>query len=217
MVAPDSVAVKVAPLPYSRRFAGSVTVAPSAAVDARDRTIDRIVGSGVMGTGPMLDRLGRSLTRALPGDEKPSTGVREQTITFDLLIRILTNQFREWLPTGWTIYGSARSGGFRLKVPDSRSEEDYRIDMDWIVSSDQPGRQRLLEVAHAALTSLQRAISETTHTNWPAATAAEPLPEPHAEIGGDAINPTLRLWYGPAHAPILELKPRLLLNSVLHS
>jgi hypothetical protein len=40
--------------------------------------------------------------------------------------------------------------------------------------------------------------------------------QPHAEIAGDTINPRLRLWYGPSEAPVLELKPRILLNSVLH-
>lgn len=185
-----------------------------AALDVRDRTIDRVISFGTGGGGPFLDRLGRSVARALPGDETPSNGARHETIAFDQLIRILTDEFREWLPVGWTIYGSARGDGFLLRVPDSQSEADYRIEIGWIVRSDRPARQRLLEVTHAALASLQRAICETTQTNWPAPTA--PLPEPHAEIGGDDVNPTLRLWYGPATAPVLELAPRLLLNSVLH-
>jgi hypothetical protein len=187
-----------------------------AVLDARDRTIDRLIGLGTVGGGPVLDRLGRSLARALPGDETPSNGARQETIAFHLLIRILTDQFREWLPAGWTILGSARLDGFLLRIPDSRSEADYRIEMGWIVRSDRPGRQRLVEVTHAALASLQHAVCETTHTNWPAATATAVPPEPHAEIGGDDVNPTLRLWYGPGSAPILELAPRLLLNSVLH-
>ena len=45
-----------------------------ATLDARDRAIDRIVGSGVMGSGPVHDRLARTLTRALPGDEHPTGG-----------------------------------------------------------------------------------------------------------------------------------------------
>lgn len=182
-------------------------------LDVRDRTIDKVITFGT-GGGPVLDRLGRSLTRALPGDETPSNGARQEAIAFDHLIRILTDQFRAWLPAGWTIYGSARANGLLLRVPDSQSEADYRIEIGWIVRSDQAGRKRLLEVTHAALAALQRAVCETTQTNWPAAT--EPLPEPHAEISGDDVNPTLRLWYGPATEPILELAPRLLLNSVLH-
>ena len=136
---------------------------------------------------------------------------------FDLLIRTLTDQFRSWLPPGWTIYGSGRSDGFHLRVPDSRSEEDYRIDMGWIVRSELPARRRLLDVTHAALTSLQRAVSETTHTSWPAANLTDPPPEPHTAIGGDEINPTLQVWFGDEHAPILELAPPLLLNRVLHA
>lgn len=31
----------------------------------------------------------------------------------------------------------------------------------------------------------------------------------------DSVNPTLRLWYGSPDAPILELKPRIPLTSVL--
>ena len=188
-----------------------------ATLDAGDRTVERIIGRGAMGTGPVLGRLGRSLADALPGDETPASGVREEAIVFDLLIRTLTDQFRSWLPPGWTIYGSGRSDGFHLRVPDSRSEEDYRIDMGWIVRSELPARRRLLDVTHAALTSLQRAVSETTHTSWPAANLTDPPPEPHTAIGGDEINPTLQVWFGDEHAPILELAPPLLLNRVLHA
>ena len=186
-----------------------------ATLDAADRTVERIVGSGAMGTGPVLGRLGRSLTDAIPGHETPASEVRDEAIVFDLLIRILTNAFRAWLPPGWTIYGSGRTDGFHLRVPDSRSEEDYRIDMGWIISSDLPARRRLLDVSHAALTSLQRAVSETTHTSWPAANRTDPPPEPHTAIGGDELNPTLRVWFGDEHAPILKLAPPLLLNRVL--
>ena len=199
---------------YARIGTGHLLLAT---LDAGDRTVDRILGGGAMGTGPVLGRLGRSLAGALPGDEAAANGGREEAIAFDLLIRILTDQFRTWLPSGWTIHGSARVDGFYLTGPDSRSEEDYRIDMGWIVGSPQPGRQRLLEVTQAALTALQRAVCETTHTNWPAVTLTDPRPEPHAEIGGDAINPTLRVWYGDERAPILELAPPLLLNSVLQA
>ena len=188
-----------------------------ATIDAEDRTIERIVGSGVMGSGPVHDRLARSVIRALPGDEQ-STGRIDGggVIVFDLLIRILLAWFREHLPPRWTIWGSARSGGFRLRVPDSRSEEDFAIDMSWIVSSDQPGRERLLKVTHAALASLQSAVATTTATPWPAHGPVGDLPEPHADIAGDSVNPTLRLWYGPSDAPVLELAPRMLLNMILY-
>lgn len=91
-----------------------------------------------MGSEPVLDRLGRSLFRALPGNEQPPNRVREQAIAFDVLIRTLTNQFREWLPRGWWLCGSPRAGGFCLRVPDSHSEEDYPIDLAWIVASPSP-------------------------------------------------------------------------------
>jgi hypothetical protein len=143
-------------------------------------------------------------------------GRARETIVFDLLIRILTIEFRTWLPPGWTIYGSARSDGFSLSVPDSRSEEGYRIHMGWIVGSAQSGRRRVLDVTEHALTSLQRAVAETTQTDWPAETVTGTAPEPHAEIGGDDINPTLLLWYGSMDAPILALKRPILLNMVLH-
>jgi hypothetical protein len=186
-----------------------------ATLDARDHTVGRIIGSGTMGSVPLLGRLGRSLARALPGDEQPANGVRPEAIVFDMLIRILTIEFRAWLPPGWTIFGSGRADGFRLNVPDSQSEEDYRIDMGWIVGSAQPGRRRVLEVTRHVLTCLQRAVAETTHANWPADTATGTPPEPHADIGGDDINPTLLLWYGPKDAPILTLKRPILLNMVL--
>jgi hypothetical protein len=188
-----------------------------ATLDAEDRTIERIIGSGVMGSGPVNDRLARSITRALPGEEQIIDRVDDGgVITFDLLIRVLTNWFRSHLPAGWEIHGSGRSGGFRLRVPDSRSEEDVAIDMSWIVTSDRAGRERLLDVAHNALSSLQTAVVTATATAWPAHGSLDELPEPHVAIAGDSVNPTLRLWYGPPDAPVLELTPPFLLNMILH-
>jgi hypothetical protein len=187
-----------------------------ATLDARDRASDSIVGSGVMGSGPVLDRLSRTLTRALPGGEHLTGEVDGGgVISFDLLIRLLADWFREQLPAGWVIHASGRSGGFRLRVPNSRSEEDYAIDIGWIVTSDRSGRDRLLEVTRTALAELQTAVVETASTSWPARESDVDLPEPHAEIAGDTINPILRLWYGPPQAPVIELQPPILLNMVL--
>jgi hypothetical protein len=188
-----------------------------ATLDARDPAVDRIVGSGVMGSGPVHDRLARTLTRALPGAEQP-TGMVDGggVISFDLLIRMLANWFREQLPAGWVIQGSGRSGGFRLRIPGSSSEADYAIDMGWIVTSEQSGRDRVLEVTRAALAELQVAVVQTTSSSWPSRVSEVDLPEPHAEIAGDTVNPILRLWYGPSGAPVIELEPRILLNMVLY-
>jgi hypothetical protein len=188
-----------------------------ATLDAEDPTIKRIVGSGVMGSGPVHDGLARALTRALPGEEQYIGRVDDGgVISFDLLIRLLANWFRGQLPPGWNIRGSGRSGGFRLQVPDSQSEEDFAIDMSWIVTSDQPGRERLLAVTHSALSSLQAAVATATTTTWPTGGAVHRLPEPHAEIAGDTVNPLLRLWYGPPDGPVLELNPPILVNMVLY-
>jgi hypothetical protein len=184
-----------------------------ATLDAHDRAVDRIVGSGVMGSGPVNDRVARALTRALPGDEHVTGSVTGGgVISFDVLIRILTQWFGEVLPPGWSIHGRGRSDGVRLCVPDSRSEEDYAVHMGWIVASDRPGRERLIEVTQAALTDFQNAIIQTTSGNWPSQDDDGPPPEPHAGIVGDNV----RLWYGPSRAPVIEVKPRILLNSVLH-
>jgi hypothetical protein len=187
-----------------------------ASLDAQDRAIDRIVGGAVMGSGLVNDRLARTLTRSLPGDEH-LTGTVDGggVISFDMLIRMLTHWFRDILPPGWSIHGSGRSDGIRLRVPDSRSEEDYAIHMGWIVTSE-PGRDRLLQVTQAALTGLQNAIVETTSSSWPFHDDDGPHPEPHAEIAGDSVNPSLRLWDGRSRAAVIEVKPRILLNSVLH-
>jgi hypothetical protein len=188
-----------------------------ASLDTQDGAIDRIVGTGVMGSGLVNDRLARTLTRSLPGDEH-LTGTVDGggVISFDMLIRTLTHWFRDILPPGWNIHGSGRSDGIRLRVPDSRSEEDYAIHMGWIVTSDRPGRDRLLQVTQAALTGLQKAIVETTSSSWPSHDDNGPHPEPNAEIAGDRVNPSLRLWYGPSRAAVIEVKPRIMLNSVLH-
>ncbi len=187
-----------------------------ATLDADDRAIKRILATGIMGSGAMLDRLARSVVRALPGDER-STGRVDGggVIALDLLIGTLTTWFANELPRGWTIWGSGRSGGMRLKVPDSRSEEDFAIDLSYIVASARSGRQRILEVTHAALAGIQSAVRTTTAAAWPGQ-GSDAAPEPHAEIAGDAINPTLRLYYGPSHAPALELTPPMLLNMVLY-
>ena len=67
------------------------------ALDVRDRTIDRVISFGTDG-GPVLDRLGRSLTRALPGDETPSNGARQETIAFDQLVDLRQRPRRRILP-----------------------------------------------------------------------------------------------------------------------
>jgi ATP-dependent Clp protease ATP-binding subunit ClpA len=70
-----------------------------ATLDAEDRAIARIVGSGVMGSGPVHDRLARTLTRAPPGDEHPTHRVLDgEVICFDDLIRILTSEFTRIAP-----------------------------------------------------------------------------------------------------------------------
>jgi hypothetical protein len=187
-----------------------------ATLDQHDRTVDRIVGSGMMGSGPVNDRLARTLTRALPGDEH-LTGKLDGggAISFDMLIRVLTNWLGELVPQGWHMQGSGRSDGIRLRVPDSRSEEDYAIHMSWILASHGTGRDRLLTVTNAALVDLQRAVIDTTSRNWPIRGMNDEAAEPHAEITGDDINPRLRLYYGPSSNPVAELTPPILLNSVL--
>ncbi|HEY2321092.1 MAG TPA: Clp protease N-terminal domain-containing protein [Solirubrobacteraceae bacterium] len=187
-----------------------------AALGAEDRAIDRIVGSGLMGSGPVHGRLARSLTRALPGDEQATGRVRRDgAIAFDLLIRDLTTWFRDQLPPEWVIHGSGRSGGMRLKVPSSRSEEDFAVDMSGIVLSDRPGPERLLTVTRDALAGVQGAVVTTTASPWPGQTSAAVPPEPRAEIAGDAVNPRLRLCYGPSEAPVAEVTPPILLDTVL--
>ena len=99
-----------------------------ATLDARDRTVDRIVGSGAMGSGPVHDRLARTLMRALPGGEHPTGEVDGGgVISFDLLIRMPRQTgFANSSQRDGSCMPSGRSGGFRLRVPNSRSEEDLR-------------------------------------------------------------------------------------------
>ena len=109
--------------------------------------------------------------------------------------------------------------GIRLRVPDSQSEEDYAIDLGWIVAEDGPAPERLIRVTRSVLEALQQAIVEHTAVPWPAHPAAERsgLPEAHAELVGDDVNPALRLWYGRSDTPDLELFSHpLLLTQVIH-
>jgi hypothetical protein len=189
-----------------------------ATLDAQDRAIDRIVGSRVMGSGPVHDRLARTLIRALPGDERPTDRVLDGgVICFDVLIRILTSEFIRIAPAGWELHGSARSGGVRLKVPDSRSEEDFAVHLEWIMAEDGPARDRLVRATRRALEDLQSAVIEHTRQPWPANSRSGRLdhPQAHAEIVGD-VNPMLRLWYGDGDDSTLEVTSRpILLNSVI--
>jgi Clp amino terminal domain, pathogenicity island component len=191
-----------------------------ATLDAHDRVIDRIVGSGVMGSGPVHDRLARTLTRGLPGDEHPTDRVLDGgVICFDILIRILTSEFTRIAPTGWELRGSARSGGVRLKVPNSQSEEDFAVYLEWIVAEDGPARDRLARVTHKALEDLQSAVVEHNRQPWPANRRSGQLdrPEAHAEIVGDDVDPMLGLWYGDCDNPTLEVTSRpIYLTSVIH-
>jgi hypothetical protein len=191
-----------------------------AALDAQDRVIDRIVGSGVMGSGPVHDRLARTLMRALPGDERPTDQALDGgVIRFDVLIGILTSEFTRIAPTGWELRGSARSGGVRLKIPNSRSEEDFAVHLEWIAAEDGPARDRLVRATRKALEDLQSAVIEHTRQPWPANPRSGQLgrPEAHAEFVGDDVNPMLRLWYGQRDDPTLEVTSRpIYLTSVIH-
>jgi hypothetical protein len=191
-----------------------------ATLDAQDRVIDRIVGSGVMGSGPVHDRLARTLMRALPGDERPTDRVLDGgVIRFDVLIGILTSEFTRIAPAGWELRGSARSGGVRLKVPNSRSEEDFAVHLEWIAAEDGAAGDRLVRATRKALEDLQSAFIEHTRQPWPASPRSGQLgrPEAHAELVGDDVNPMLRLWYGDRDDPTLEVTSRpIYLTSVIH-
>jgi hypothetical protein len=189
-----------------------------AILDHPDRTMDRIVGSGVMGSGPVLDRIARETARRLPGGESTDHQLESGVINLDALIRLLSSRFAAILPAGWTVRGSGRRNGIRLNVPDSRSEEDFRIDFGWIITHDAPAAARLLEVTRSALQSLQHAVSTHTNRPWPEESGMVPgrQPEANAEIGGDDANPALRLWYGDATSSALEVLSRPpLLNQVI--
>jgi hypothetical protein len=71
-------------------------------------------------------------------------------------------------------------------------------------------------VTQAALADLQSAISEISGAGWPSPDDPDRPSEPQVEIAGDHINPRLRLFYGSPRAPIVELTPPILLNSVLY-
>jgi ClpA/ClpB-like protein len=191
-----------------------------ATLDAPDRVIDRIVGSGVMGSGPVHDRLARTLIRALPGDERLTDRVLDGgVIHFDVLIAILTSEFIRIAPAGWELRGSARSGGVRLKVPNSRSEEDFAVHLEWIAAEAGPARDRLLRGTRRALEDLQAAVIEHTGQPWPAnpCSGQAGRPEAHAEFVGDDDNPVLRLWYGDRGDPTLEVTSTpIFMTSVIH-
>jgi hypothetical protein len=177
-----------------------------ATLDSRDRTVARIVGTGVMGSGPVTDRIGREVVRVLPGNEHPSGRVDHGVIRIDVLTRLLAAEFSKLIPVGWRARAQARIGAIGLTVPGSQSEEDYRVNLDWIVTRDRAAPTRLVEVTRASLDSLQQSMVTHTGAPWPPNATPGPgsLVEPHAEITGGE-NPILRLWYGTSESPDLEL------------
>ena len=99
-------------------------------------------------------------------------------------------------------------------------QEDFAVDLEWIVAEDGPARERLVQATRRALEDLQSAVVEHTRQPWPANPRSGRLdrPEAHAEIVGDDVNPMLRLWYGDRDNSTLEVTPRpIYLTSVIHS
>jgi Clp amino terminal domain, pathogenicity island component len=166
-----------------------------ALLDSRDRTTNRIIG-------PHTQRLARSLTRGLPGEEHDSESDHElDWIAFDSLMRTLILDLRRILP-GWTISGSARSD-IHLHVPALESESDFQIRPGWITAETGSGSQRLQRVMLWMLERLQAAVSETTGRPWPPTTDSQrhrmPRSSPDASThpcASATATPTPR-WFAP--------------------
>lgn len=168
-----------------------------AVLDSRDLTTGRM-------TGPHTQRLARSLTRGLPGEEHDSESDHElDWIVFDTLMRTLVFDFGRILPAGWTVRGSARSD-IHLQVPASRSESDFQIRPGWITAQPGSGSQRLQRITLWMLERLQAAVCETTGQPWPITDDGQQAP-PHAQIIPQRFNTSLRLGYGNPDAPVLRV------------
>jgi hypothetical protein len=180
-----------------------------ATLDVRDQAVARLIGDGVMRGGPLTDRLGREVARAEPGREERRRAVDHDLIQMDSAIKTLAAEFSKIVPAGWTLRASGRSGGIRLWAPDSTSERDFRIDLDWVVAVDGLAADRLQKVLLASLEALQHSIVSHTTTAWPhnPNNGGSP-PQPGAELIADRDNPRLRLFYGDPGAPALELSPQ---------
>jgi hypothetical protein len=182
-----------------------------ATLDCRDRTLAQIIGDG-----PAAERIARHVMQALPGEEDANGRADHGVILFDQLTRVLTLQVSEVVPPGWAVRGSGRSGGLRFRAPQSTSEKDGQIDLQWIVRLDGPAPERLLLGMQRALEELQGIIAQHAGAPWPArhTRRADPT-QAHAEIAGDDENPTLRMWYGEHDNVDLELAPPLWLNNLI--
>jgi hypothetical protein len=177
-----------------------------ATLDSHDRTAERIIGTAVTGSEPVCDRIAREVVQALPGNERPLHDVDHSLIQIDHVINVLAGEFAKIVPAGWAVRVAARSSAMTLTVPGSRSEEDFRIDLGWIVACDGPAQPRLLNLLRSALESLQADIASHAGRPWPTSLVIgqDRLHEVHAAISGDE-NPTLRIWYGEGAEPVLEL------------
>jgi Clp amino terminal domain, pathogenicity island component len=180
-----------------------------AALDSHDRTTVRM-------TSPHTQRLARSMTGGLPGDEHAAeTDDELDWIAFDALMHTLTLDFQRILPPGWKLRGSARSD-IHLNVPASQSESDFQIRPGWITTKSGSGSDRLQRVTLWMLERLQAAISETTGQPWPAADHHQP-PPPYAQIIPQRFNSPLRLGYGNPETPVLRVNERdLLVHMLVH-
>jgi hypothetical protein len=150
-------------------------------------------------THPHTQRLGRTLSRSLPGAEHGPDEGAITWIRFDGLVRTLTLGFRRILPAGWTIFGTARSD-IHLRVPDSHSESDFQIRPGWIIAEPGLAPDRLQRVTHWMLERLQAAVIDATGHQWPQ--AGQNQVTPYAVLIEDRYNPTLRLGYGDPQSPV---------------
>ena len=181
-----------------------------AIIDTADSTAERIIGDGPMGDGPLTDRVGREVAQAIPGDEKRRRPVDHRLIQLDVVIRTLGAEFAQILPPGWTLTAAPRSGGIRLHGPDSQSEEDVRIDLDWIVGQDGSALNRLGQMLLAALQALQACVVTHSGQPWPVPSndGAPGIAAPGTEIVGTDDNPQIRVFYGDRDHPVLEVPQR---------
>jgi hypothetical protein len=99
----------------------------------------------------------------------------------------------------------------RIKLIRAGPHEDTHLQLE----SSRVGRASS-DVHRGAVIAREHELEGVSEAGWPSPDDADRPSEPQVEIAGDHINPRLRLFYGSPRAPVVELTPPNLLNSVLY-
>lgn len=119
----------------------------------------------------------------------------DRRVVEESFLEALVQSLRDSLPNAILI--SANEGQLRMEG----AARVTTIHVYELLKQDDELLENMETAATAVLSRVQDLVSQQMKTPWPG--SSNELPLPHAEWSGDS----LRLWYGTASKPVLELLP----------